>query len=46
LILMKVRVPYRLVILKQRFPVPAGKTIVRNIVKCAILTIIDSDAII
>ena len=44
LILMTAEAPFRLVILKQRFPVPVGKTIVRSIVKCTILTIIDSDA--
>jgi len=41
---MTAEAPFRLVILKQRFPALSGKTIVRSIVKCTILTIIDSDA--
>lgn len=46
LILMTVEAPYKLIILKQCFPVLIRKTIVRMIHFTALLTIIDSDAII
>ena len=36
------KAPYRLVMLKQRFPALTVKTIVRIAVKCVILTIVDS----
>jgi len=42
---MKGKAPYRVVILKRRFPASSRKTIVRNTVKCVVLTIIDSDAV-
>jgi len=38
------KAPYRLVILKRRFPVTSGKTIVRKLLKYTVLTIIDSHA--
>ena len=41
---MRKNAPYRLVILKQRFPASSRKTIVRNTVKCSFLTIVDSHA--
>ena len=37
------KAPYRLVILKQRFQASTVKTIVRNALKCNVLTIVDSD---
>jgi len=37
--------PYRLVILKRAFPDLARKAIVRNALKCSVLTIIDSHAL-
>ena len=40
-ILMKGKAPYRVVILKRRFPASSRKSIVRNTVKCVVLTIID-----
>ena len=42
---MRENAPYRLVILKQRFPAPSRKTIVRNALKCSVLTIVDSHAL-
>ena len=41
---MRIMAPYRLVILKRRFPASTVKTIVRKAVKCVILTIVDSHA--
>ena len=41
-ILTQENAPYRLVILKQRFPDSTRKTIVRNAVKCIVLTIVNS----
>jgi len=38
---MKEKAPYRVVILKRRFPASSRKSIVRNAVKCVFLTIID-----
>ena len=43
-ILTTVKPSYRLVILKQRFPVLIRKTIVRSALKCSVLTIVDSHA--
>ena len=37
--------PYRLVILKQRFPASSRKTIVRKLLIIALLTIIDSEVL-
>ena len=39
------KAPYRLVILKRDIPVSTVKTIVRKLLKCAVLTIIDSDVL-
>ena len=39
---MRKKASYRLVILKQRFPALTRKTIVRNALKCVVLTIVDS----
>jgi len=39
------KAPYRVVILKQRFPALSRKTIVRRTVKCIVLTIVDSDVL-
>ena len=38
------KAPYRLVILKRRFPHFIEKTIVRSVLKCIVLTIVDSHA--
>jgi len=43
-ILMRKNAPYRLVILKRRFPALIRKTIVRSALKCSFLTIVDSHA--
>ena len=43
-ILTKEKAPYRVVILKQRFPALSRKTIVRIALKCVVLTIVDSHA--
>ena len=42
---MRIIAPYRLVILKRRFPASTGKTIVRKLLKCIVLTIVDSDVL-
>ena len=42
---MRTKAPYRLVILKQRFPASTGKTIVRKSLISTVLTIIDSDVL-
>ena len=42
---MRENASYRLVIFKRRFPHFVRKTIVRNTVKCVVLTIVDSHAL-
>ena len=44
-ILTREKAPYRLVILKRRFPASSRKTIVRKLLKCVVLTIVDSHAL-
>jgi len=42
---MKENAPYRIVILKRRIPASTRKTIVKSVLKCTVLTIIDSDVL-